>query len=308
MNEAANELSLIRKYLLGGLTGEEREQLEERVLLDPEFKNRVLIVEENLIEEYVEGALESEEQQWFRMMFSANPRRRLEVQVVERLQQHAGAKWWTKSLRAAQDKFLKSRGATRAHADTSAPFGSLPVFGKAVIAFALVVTVIFAFFIVQRFWRPEQTPPSLTQDQSRRELIERELARLNNRESQSLHAGAATTLSPGLSRGEESQRSVEFPTIMIPRATESAQLRLLLRPSANEYQNFQAVLMPVGGRETYKVDLKRVDSAGGPALILTLPARALDDGDYRVQLSGQTAGGRTEALSDHYYYFRLTRQ
>lgn len=311
MNEAANELSLIRKYLLGGLKGEEREQLEERILLDPEFKDQVLIVEENLIDEFAEGALEVEERQRFQMMFYSNPQRRLEVQVVEGLQQHAGAQWWTKLLRAAKDKFLKSRGATRASVDTSvnvARLDSLPAFGKAAIAFALVVTVIFAYLIVQRFWRPEQAPSSLAQDQSRRDLIEREMVRLNRREAQSLPAGATTTLSPGLSRGDESQRSVEFPTVTLPRGTESAQLRLLLRPSAHEYRDFQAVLTPVGGRESYKVDLKRLDSAGAPALVLTLPAHALDDDDYRVQLSGQTADGRTEALSDHYYYFRLARQ
>ena len=311
MNEAANELFLIRKYLLGGLKGEEREQLEERVLLDPEFKNRVQIVEENLIEEYAEGALEGEERQGFQTMFYSNPQRQLEVRIVEGLQQHAGAKAWTKLLRGIQDKFSKPRGAMRASAATSANVASrdsLPVFGKATIAFALVVIVIFAFLIVQRFRRPEQPPSSLTHDQSHRDLIERELARLNNSESQSLPAAMATALSPGLSRGDESQRSVEFPTVTLPRGTESAQLKLLLRPSAHEYRSFQALLTPVGGRESYKVDLKRVDSAGAPALVLTLPTHALDDGDYRVQLSGQTTDGRAEVLSDHYYYFRLARQ
>lgn len=310
MNEAANELTLIRRYLLGGLKGEEREQLEERVLLDPEFKNRVLIVEENLIEEYAEGALEGEERQGFQMMFYSDPQRRLEMQVVERLQQHAAGRW-TKLLRAAQDKFLKSRGTTRTSADTSAnvaPLLSLPTFRMAAIAFALVITVIFAFLILERFWRPEQAPPSLTQDQSRRDLIERELARLNSGESQSLPVAAATILSPGLSRGDESQRSVEFPTVTLAHGTESVQLRLLLQPSAHEYRNFQAVLTAVDRRESYTVDLKRVHSANAPALVLTLPAHALDDGDYRVQLNGQTADGRTEALSDHYFYFRLARQ
>ena len=310
MNEAANELSLIRKYLLGGLKGEEREQLEERVLLDPEFKDRVLIVEENLIEEYAEGALEDEERQRFQMMFNSNPQRRLEVQVVDGLQQHADAKWWTKLLQAAPDRFLKSRGTTRASAPAStkvAALNWLPAFGKVAIAFALVVTVMFAFLIVQRFLPAD--PTSVTQDQSRRDLIERELARLNSRESQSLPAARATTLSPGLSRGDETQRSVEFPTVTLPRGTESVQLRLLLRPSAHEYGNFQAVLSPVDGRESYKVDLEgRVDSADAPALVLTVPAHALDDGDYRVQLIGDTAGGKTEALPDHYYYFRLVRQ
>lgn len=302
MNEAANELSLIRKYLLGSLKGEEREQLEERVLFDPEFKNQVLLVEENLIEEYAAGELEGEERQGFQRMFYPNPQRRLEVRVVERLQQEARANWWTRLVRAAQDRFRPSR----ASADTPANVPRLNLFPKVAIAFSLIVTAIFVFLIGQRFWRPEQAPPSIAQDPSRRDLIERELARLNTRDSQSLPA--ALTLSPGLSRGNESGRPVEFPTVELPRATELAQLKLMLLASAHEYRNFQAMLIPVGGRESYKVDLRRDDSTGAPALVLTLPAQALDDGDYRVQLSGQTPDGRTEALSDHYYYFRLARQ
>lgn len=308
MNEAANELSLIRKYLLGGLKGEEREQLEERVLLDPEFKNRVLVVEENLIEEYAEGALEGEERQGFQKMFYSNPQRRLEVQVVESLQQHAAASWWTRLLRALRDKLPKLRGATRAHSSRNvAPLEWFPGFGKAAIAFAVLVTLVLGFLIVQRLRRPEQGSSSLTQDQSRRELIERELARLNSGEAQSAPAVVAATLAPGLTRGDESPD--EFPTVMLSRETDSAQLKLLLRPLANEYRSFQATLTPVGGRESYRVDLKPAGiSAGGPAIVLTLPAHVLDDGDYRVQLSGQTADGRTEILPDHYYYFRLVRQ
>ena len=310
MNDAANELFLIRKYLLGSLKGEEREQLEERVLLDPEFRNRVLVVEENLIEEYAEGALEDEERQSFQEMFYANPQRRLEVLVVESLQQHAGASWWVRLLRALQDKLAVSRDATRsAHSSRNvAPLEWFPGFGKAVIAFAVLVTLVLAFLIVQSLRRPEQVPSTLTQDQTRHDLVERELARLNSLESQSTPVVAAT-LAPGLSRGDESQGPEEFPTVMLPRGTESAQLKLLLRPLANEYMSFQATLAPVGGRESYQVDLKPAGlSAPAPAIVLTLPTNVLDDGDYRVQLSGQTADGRTETLLDHYYYFRLVRQ
>ena len=308
MSEAANELLLIRKYLLGSLEGEEREQLEERVLSDANFRERVLLVEENLIEDYTDGVLEEKELPGFRKMFYSNPQRRIDVQVVENLKQHAATNWWTRLFGSVQDT-SKSQGATLASAGAS-PFASLSGFRKAAIAGALVIAVAIALFVVQRFLRSEQAPPSLTQEQQHHELIERELARLNtSRESQSLPSALAVTLSSGLSRGDDPQRTIEFPIVTLPRGAESAQLRLLLRPSDNQYRSFQAVLSPVGARESYKVDLKPVEmSPGVPALILTLPTPVLDDGDYSVQLSGQSADGRTEALPDRYYYFRLVRQ
>ena len=308
MSEAANELLLIRKYLLGSLEGEEREQFEERVLSDANFRDRVLLVEENLIEDYTEGVLEETERHRFRKMFYSNPRRRIEVQVVEGLKQHAAANWWTRLIGGVQDTWKPHR-VTLASAGSS-PLDSLSVFRKAAIAVALVIAVAIAFVVVQRFWRSEQAPPLLTQEQQRHELIERELARLNTSgESQSLPSALAATLSPGLSRGDDTQRTIEFPIVTLPRGAESAQLRLLLRSSVNEYHSFQAVLTPIGARESYKVDLKPVEmSPGVPALIMTLPTHVIDDGDYSVQLSGQFADGRTEALPDHYYFFRLVHR
>lgn len=305
MSEAANEL-LIRKYLLGSLEGEEREQLEERVLSDSDFRDRVLLVEESLIEDYTEGVLKETERHGFRRMFYSNPQRRIEVLVVKGLKQHAATNWWTR-LFGLKDAW-KSHRATLASASTS-PLDSLSGFRKAAIAVALVIAVAIALFVVQRFLRSEQAPPSITQEQQRHDLIERELARLNpSRESQSLPSALAATLSPGLSRGDDSQPTMEFPIVTLPSGAESAQLRLLLRSSDNEYRSFQAVLTPIGARESYKVDLKPVEmSPGVPALILTLPTQVLDDGDYSVQLSGQSADGRTEALPGRNYYFRLVR-
>lgn len=303
MSEAANEELLIRKYLLGSLEGEEREQLEERVLSDANFRDRVLLAEENLIEDYTEGVLTETEQHRFRKMVYANPERRVEVQVVKALKQHAASNWWTRLVRAGQD-FPKPPRAGLASAGTS-PFDSVFGFRKAAIAFALVIVAAIAFLVAQRFLRSDQIPPALTQEQQRHDLIERELARLNS-DRESRPSALAATLSPGLSRGDDSQDAVEFPIVTLSRGAESAQLRLLLRSSDGEYRGFQASLTPIGVRESYEVDLK--PEASGSALILTIPTNLLEDGDYGVQLSGQTAAGSTELLPDHYYYFRLVRQ
>ena len=305
MSEAANELLLIRKYLLGSLEGEERERLEERVLSDASFRDRVLLVEENLIEDYTEGVLEETERHGFRKMFYSNPQRGIEVQVVAGLKQHAATNWSTNLFKAVQDTW-KSHRATLASA-VAAP--SVSGFRKPAVAVVLVIAVAIAFLVVQRFLHSKQAPPSLTQEQQRHDLIERELARLNTSgESQSRPSALAATLSPGLTRGDDTQPTSEFPIVTLPRGAESARLRLLLRSSDNEYRSFQAVLTPVGARESYQVDLMPFEvSSGVPVLILTLPIQVLDDGDYSVQLSGQSAEGRTDALPDHNYYFRLVR-
>jgi hypothetical protein len=313
MSEAANELLLIRKYLLDSLDGEEREQLEERVLSDVDFRDKVLLVEENLIEDYTDGVLDETERHGFRKMFYSNPQRRIEVQIVEGLKQHAATNWWTKLFGTVQDKGQSRRAklaSLEAPSLVSLSGVSLSGFRKAAIAVALVLVVAIAFFMVQRLLRSEQAPPLRTEEQQRHDLIERELARLNtSRESEALPTALVATLSPGLSRGEDDQLTTEFPIITLSRGVESAHLRLLLRPSDNEYRSFQAVLSPIDARKSYQVDLKPVEmSPGVPAIILALPAHLLDDGDYSVQLSGRSAAGGTETLPDHYYYFRLVRQ
>jgi hypothetical protein len=235
------------------------------------------------------------------------------------LKQHARTKGWTRLFTI----IWKPRNAKLAEADATAHLApreapadlrgswldSVWGFRKTAIAFTLVLGVIVALFIVYRSLRPEQRPGSLTQEQQRRDLVEREMARLNDpasRESQQ-RVAVATTLSPGLSRGAETP-TVEFPTVALARGTELAQLTLLLKPSAQEYPSFQAVLNRVGAPESYKVDLKPVVLSGVRTLVVTLPVHSFDDGDYRVQLSGHTADKRTEMVPDHYYYFRLVRQ
>jgi hypothetical protein len=299
MSEATKELLLIKKYLLGGLEGEEREQLEERVLLDAEFRDRVLLVEENLIEDYAEGTLDEVERKSFQRMFYSNPERRLELQVVQDLKEHANTKSWTRLFRAAR-KLLSPQGA--------GPGSTSPVWGfrNAAMALALVVIVVLTFLIVQQLLNRRSTP---TLSQQRRELVERELARLNYPDSQPPPAAVTATLRPGLSRGNGKEPRVEFPTVSLTRDAESAQLMLLLKTSSSQYRSFQATLSPLDEPESYQVDLKPTQlNTGERALVLTLPANLFADGDYGVQLTGRAANEQTEALPDHYYYFRLVRQ
>lgn len=57
MKEESMTDALVREFLLGKLADEERERIESLYLTDPQTRERVLTLEEELIEEYLEGSL-----------------------------------------------------------------------------------------------------------------------------------------------------------------------------------------------------------------------------------------------------------
>jgi len=57
MSQNLAEMNLIRSYLLGELTENEQDALEERLLIEPELLEISLMIEGELVDEYVMGWL-----------------------------------------------------------------------------------------------------------------------------------------------------------------------------------------------------------------------------------------------------------
>lgn len=94
-----NEMSLdhndeqhLKSYLLGELAQEAMRELEERLLSEEEFANQVLLIEDELIENYMLGELSSNERQRFKKYFLTTPRRRRKLMMVEGLKERASVK------------------------------------------------------------------------------------------------------------------------------------------------------------------------------------------------------------------------
>ena len=94
MGREANEMSLtedekpLRQYLLGLLLPEEQRQLEERLLLDNDLVERLLVVEQEMIDEYACGHVPAEEREPFSLHFLSTPARRKKVQIARALQKY----------------------------------------------------------------------------------------------------------------------------------------------------------------------------------------------------------------------------
>lgn len=142
--------NVIRSYLLGELSDEEREGIEERLLVDDEFFNALTTledeVEEELVDQYVVGELTGREREQVERLFSASPERREKFYLARDLNNYA-------SVAAADAK-------TNAPADDNAPrwwhalFASRslskPLVGMALALLIATVSLTWLFFRTRR--------------------------------------------------------------------------------------------------------------------------------------------------------------
>jgi hypothetical protein len=75
----------IKKYLLGGLLEEERQQFEERLFIDRSFFELVRIVEDELIDAYIRGDLPEKER--FVTHFLATPQQMQKLRIAMALRE-----------------------------------------------------------------------------------------------------------------------------------------------------------------------------------------------------------------------------
>lgn len=94
MNEHDDDQKRIRGYLLGQLSDDERQVIEERIFTDPAFLADVQMIEEELLEDYVFKILPPDEAEKFanRLLVSPDQKRRLETTTALKEFSDAAAK------------------------------------------------------------------------------------------------------------------------------------------------------------------------------------------------------------------------
>ena len=79
----------IKSYLLGELTQSDAEQLEERILTDDTFANQVVLIEDELVEDFARGALSARERKQFQEHFLSTPNRQRKLMLVRALRKYS---------------------------------------------------------------------------------------------------------------------------------------------------------------------------------------------------------------------------
>ncbi|HEY0428334.1 MAG TPA: CHAT domain-containing protein [Pyrinomonadaceae bacterium] len=88
--ESLEEQEAIKKYLLGALSDKvEMRLIEEKILLDDDFAEKLSVAEDNLIDEYLDGSLAVAESRQFQQFFINVPERKQKLRLIRDLRKYA---------------------------------------------------------------------------------------------------------------------------------------------------------------------------------------------------------------------------
>jgi CHAT domain-containing protein len=98
MTLSTEEQGSIKQYLLGELAPENRRQeLEERILTDDEFFEEILVAEDELTDQYLDGALTDRERERFENHFLSTPERRQKLNFARAMKRYISTATTTSS-------------------------------------------------------------------------------------------------------------------------------------------------------------------------------------------------------------------
>src|ERR1041384_2967256 len=77
---------LLRQFLLGKVDDEERQRIETLFLTDPQSREKVLAVEQDLIEDYLDDSLSTSDRERFLLHYAGTPVQRRKLRHAKTVQ------------------------------------------------------------------------------------------------------------------------------------------------------------------------------------------------------------------------------
>jgi hypothetical protein len=268
--------ALLREFLLGKLAGEDRERIEGLFLTDSQARERVLALEQDLFDDYLEDGLSQEDKERFISRYAQTDEQRRKLRITGAIKD-----WAVREARAPQQ-------AAPAVSIWSRVWSWLRFNPRFFIPIAVTTVVAAVFAIVWLNGRIEQ----------RKHLaIEQELAQLNSPASlrEVLPNTISVDLSPVSVRSAEKQTEINIPT-------ESHFVELHLPWIQSErYSTYQAEVRRLRDRKSFKIPNLQAQNNGRYTIRLRLPAKMLTTGGYQINLTGIAANG-TLSFSEEYSF------
>ena len=308
-----NRDQIIQRYLLGELTESEQLALEQEYFNDRELFERVVEVENDLVDKHARGLLSPQTRERFQNYYLGHPQRMERAKFAE-------------VLLLKLDESAKSQ-ATSAEKPWSARLFALLRGPRPAWAFAtalLLFAVLAGWLLIEtgrlrrelsrteserlaREARERELQQQVANEQSRAAQLADELERLRNQqntaapspspESNSVFATLILTIA-GTRSSDVGPPSV----LRIPAGTE--QVKLQLRLTENNYSRYQVALQSAGGATI--LTSKQLAAANQRTVTLFVPAKIFTSGDYILTLRGVTKAGEAEDVSKS--LFRVEKQ
>jgi hypothetical protein len=322
--------------LLGELPSEKQEQVEELLLTREDFFEELLIIEDELVDDYLRDKLSADEQKNFRHYFLSTPERYEKLRVARAFKRYLDEKVAAEATVTELKPALKPASWWRA-LQGYLSFPQMRLLAPAMIIL-LIAIALGALWILKnkqpvQIAREESSPPQLspstasippnrnipeaketghtpaetgrTPTQVAEGVAPNRNAAPEQRPERALRnppartPTLAVTLIPGMLRSAGSMQEVN-----LSRGEERLQLKLSL--TSDDYRQYRAVLQTAGGRNILSRDnLKRSGTPQGPTVIVTVPTTLLSPGEYRLTLSGATPDKTFETAGQ--YYFKVNK-
>ncbi len=264
----------IMQYLLGLARPEDQSSLEERLVTDGEFYEELLMVEDELVDQYLSGDLSDSERERFENYFLLLPERQSKLRFGRAFNKLAGTVELAPAVSAVGENLSEqARGVPKP--PPKPPWYKIFLPGQnPILAYSLIAAV--GLIVAGVTW----------------------LA-LKNRSTQEPGSVYAVVLTTGVTRGGGSEKRVS-----IPPGTGTLELKPQLRH--DDYVGYRAVLLADDGSEVWRTDKLQAKSEGGDRFIeVNVPVRLLSLRSYRLKVSGLMADGRSEDLPS--YQFTVIR-
>ena len=275
MNARPTDNERIKGYLLGQVPEEDESQFEARLLTDREFYEELSIVEDELIDQYLAGALSVSDRQSFESHFVSSSERQKKVRFARALRKHVSVAADESQLSPAEDDLLPEPAETRRLVSTPRssfifPFGRRPLFSYATAA-AILIVVVGSFLLLLKY----SQSPGVNGRVLAIELIP----------------------TPATRDGGEVKQFTLTPDV----ETVRLQLDLL----ENEYQSYEAILRDSSPRTVITTkNLKPQVTNGFAAVLVDVNADLLSPGAYRIHLSGTRDDGGPENVATFSFTIR----
>ena len=282
MKEQAVTNELLREFLLGKLIDQKRDRIESKFLTDSQARERILGVEQDLIEDYLEESLPTADKERFLQVYGRTAEQRRKLKITKSIKDWAITQAVLPQTPPAKiSRWEHIREWLRARP----------------IAVPIAVTVIITFSVIA-IWLNLRTE----QRNRQHSAIEQELAQLNSRASLSDVPSHMTTLdlSPMTVRGAEEQTKID--------ARDEIQIVELRLPWIQKqlYSSYQAEVRRVGDDDSFTIRNLQAEGDGQSVIRVRLPAHLLHRGDYKIQLNGNSIDGSTSAAEE--YQFAVSGQ
>ncbi len=295
----------IRQFLLGRLSDDQTQEIEDRIFAEADFAEEVQIVENELLTEYAGERLTAAERALFETRYPKNKADRKTLEYEKLFSEFIRSKSEV-NLSLPAPIFQPSDSAL-SNTQTDAPpvslksprqipgpwlnsiFGSHRVLAYSVILIGFLLSITVVWYLVGH--RTGQ-PGNLLQAQ--RQAIEAELARLNTLGA----AAGKLLLTVNLQPAERSRGAMV--RVAADNTTPDALVKFRLSLPEATNQEYRALFLDDQHRELFSISkLTAQGTPGGPEVSFVVPAIYLTPGDYQINLGVSNKNGGYDEVNSY---------